>query len=428
MTALLYMSSSSGLSEDEKLLIDREVSRNREKVVIIVKTFASNTKNETKRMIVGISLAGVFYFSTVRPSQAMGLSMRPAPAPVVIAQPNCEDAHEIKVASTVNRKLDKMPFRQLPVYIYTMDRRFLETPEINKLLNKIRGGGFFDAAGALILLTLMWKLSGGDPFGLQNPGWGLPRPGLNQPPGGRHIYPPVHNLFWSGKTKIDSPRPSTALAITRPASMPHDEFVALTKEQRRALPHSKDMKIIHEGRPELEVGFWQSKFKVGDHGAIHDLPYTVKPNGGTKTEKTDDNTLKMMQSVVDMPNRDNVKWYENGTYQAGTDREFEAIHIYDLDKQVIAVFKKSTRKFVTTCQLTNKEDAELKATGNFGGGEGWFSGQVQNLPPQQGSVDTLQQGSVDKPQQGSVDTSHQTPVNTFESDITGITPIDKDNS
>ena len=68
--------------------------------------------------------------------------------------------------------------------------------------------------------------------------------------------------------------------------------------------------------------------------------------------------------------------------------------IYDLDKKVIAVFKKSTGKFVTTCELTAKENAELKATGNFGGGKGWFSGQAKNLSPQ------------------------QTAVNTFESDIT----------
>ena len=95
--------------------------------------------------------------------------------------------------------------------------------------------------------------------------------------------------------------------------MPHQEFVGLTKEERRALPHSNDMKIIHEGRPELEVGFWQSKFKVDDHAAVNDLPYTAKSNGGTKTEKSDDNTLKMMGSIVDMPNRNNVEWFEDGT-------------------------------------------------------------------------------------------------------------------
>lgn len=83
--------------------------------------------------------------------------------------------------------------------------------------------------------------------------------------------------------------------------MTHEEFIVLTKEERLALPHTKHMTIIHEGPPELEVGFGQSKFKVGDHGAIHGLPYTLKGNGKTKTEKTDDNGLKMMRSIVDIP-------------------------------------------------------------------------------------------------------------------------------
>ena len=36
------------------------------------------------------------------------------------------------------------------------------------------------------------------------------------------------------------------------------------------------MKIIYEGYPELNVGFYQSKWKVGKHDAIHGLPYTIK--------------------------------------------------------------------------------------------------------------------------------------------------------
>lgn len=98
-------------------------------------------------------------------------------------------------------------------------------------------------------------------------------------------------------------------------------------------------------------------------------------------EKSDSNTLEMMRSIANMPKRDNVKWFESGMYQAGTDREFEAVHIYDVDNRIIAVFKKSTGAFVTTCQLTAEEDLELKANGKFGGGAGWFSGQVKNFPP-----------------------------------------------
>ena len=68
MTALLYISYSSGLSEDDKLILDRQVSRNREKVYIVVKTLASNAKDKTKKVIVGILLGGALYFSNVQAS------------------------------------------------------------------------------------------------------------------------------------------------------------------------------------------------------------------------------------------------------------------------------------------------------------------------------------------------------------------------
>lgn len=215
--------------------------------------------------------------------------------------------------------------------------------------------------------------------------------------------------------------------------MPHEEFGGLTKSERRNLPHSNDMKIIHEGRPELVVGFYQSKYKVDDHGAVHNLPYTIKANGGTKTDKTDENVLKMMQSIVDMLNRDNVKWFEDGTYQGGTDREFEAIQIYDVKNRVIAVFNKSTGKFVTTCQLTDDEDTELKKTGNFGSGKGRFSGQVKNLPPQQTAVKTFESDVTGITPISPMDENSSpgfTPTNSFESDVMDITLIDNpiDNS
>ena len=218
----------------------------------------------------------------------------------------------------------------------------------------------------------------------------------------------------------------SSLKVIPPSSMPTDEFCGLTKEERRQLPHPSDMKIKREGRPELEVGFWQCRYKVGKHGAIHDLPFTLKKNGGTKTEKTDENALKMMQSIIDMANQSDVEWFENGTFQAGTNREFEAIHIYDPVKRVIVTFKKSTGKFVTTCQLTPEEDAELKASGNFGGGEGWFSGQVKNLPPEQTELNKVETEVTEINPISPIDENSSlgfTPTSSFESDVTGTTPI-----
>ena len=50
------------------------------------------------------------------------------------------------------------------------------------------------------------------------------------------------------------------------------------------------------------------------NGAVHGLEYTLKKNGGTKTKKTEANTLKFMCSTADMPNRKNVKWFDDGTF------------------------------------------------------------------------------------------------------------------
>jgi hypothetical protein len=113
--------------------------------------------------------------------------------------------------------------------------------------------------------------------------------------------------------------------------------------------------------------------------------------------------MAMMQSIEDMSHRPSAMWFDQDdvTYQGGTDREFPAVYIFDDDTKVIAVFNKQTGNFVTTCQLTEKQETELKATHNFGGGEGWFSGKVNNLPPK-----------------------GITPINSFENDVMGITPID----
>ena len=319
-----------------------------------------------------------------------------------------------------------------------MDEQFLRNREVSKVIRKVRGGSLTTAliVNAIFLSVVygIWLLGGGAkdfvPNGA-NPGWELNRPNPFQPPSDPHKFPPYREIFSPRRTPSCSSAgsPST-LEINRPNAVPHQDFVSMSKEDRRQLPYVNDMIMQCEGRPQLRVGFWQSRFKVADHGAIHDLPYTTKTNGGTKTEKTDDNAFKMMRSIVDMPNRENVKWFEDGTYQGGSSREFDAIHIYDFDNRVIAVFRKDTGNFVTTCQLSKKEHDELESTGNFGGGEGWFSGQVKNLPPEQITpVNTFESEVMEMTPMTSMDENSSpnqgfTPINNFENDVMGITPID----
>ena len=331
----------------------------------------SNVKDKTKRLIIVISLATVLYFSGLESAEAIGLSL--PPTPVVKVQPIYNHTYEMKVAPTVNRRLDKILMlstnRMIPLiylnghYCYINDH----------LLKKLRAG---DLSGTLTVVTigvvvyLMCQLSGVDAFVILRELGKLNAPTVD----------PGFGLNPTYAQPSSCTIPGSALETTRPTAMPHQEFVGLTKGDRRQVPHPYDKIIDVEGRPRLWVGFWQSRYKVPDHGAVHGLPYTVKENGMTQTAKSDDTALAMMQSIQDRPHRPNAIWFdqEDVIYQGGTDREFPAIFIYDSKNQVIAVFNKQTGNFVTTCQLTEKQKTELNATHNFGGGEGWFSGKVNN--------------------------------------------------
>jgi|GEM_PF-6240630 len=58
--------------------------------------------------------------------------------------------------------------------------------------------------------------------------------------------------------------------------------------------------------------------------------------------------------MVDMPHRKNVQWFDHGTYQGGTNREFDAVHISDQENQMIVVFRKDTGLLVNS-QIQNRE-------------------------------------------------------------------------
>jgi hypothetical protein len=436
MTVLLYYSIFSNLSEEEIVEIDRQVANNRETVCICVNNLAANGKKTTRKVVFIIALASGVWFSNLESAEAIGLPM--PPSAMLEVQPTLKWGHTLKkpvIEKLVPRKPDRISYKyiskskeEILLLLYATDPRLSSSPQVLKIVTDLRGGdwGLLCAVAFLGVIILIFA-SMGEGFVPNNPNgdWIWDRPNPFQPPTVDHKHPPYYDRFLPRRTP-GYPTSASTLRIYRPTAMPHQEFVDLTKSERRNLPHTNDMKIIQEGRPELVVGFYQSKYKVGDHGAVHNLPYTIKANGGTKTEKTDQNVLKMMQSIVNMPNREGVEWFEDGTYQGSTNRGFEAIHIYDPINRVIAVFKKSTGKFVTTCQLDKEEDTELKATGNFGGREGWYSGQVKNLPPQQTAVNKFESdvtGITPISPMNENSSPGFTPTSTFESDVMGITPI-----
>jgi hypothetical protein len=102
MTALLYYSISSDLTEDEIIEIEKQVSKTRETVCIFVRNLASNAKDKTRKVIVVSILGGALWFSNVQPSEAMGLSI--APTPVVRIRPSYQHDSKVQIAKIIRIK------------------------------------------------------------------------------------------------------------------------------------------------------------------------------------------------------------------------------------------------------------------------------------------------------------------------------------
>ena len=102
------------------------------------------------------------------------------------------------------------------------------------------------------------------------------------------------------------------------------------------------------------------------NGRDHGLPIDSKG----ETPKTEANAIALRDSLIDMPNRQNIIWYTDGQYQGGTQRGCKCVNLFDPDTNLIAVYQKQpdgSNLFLTTCQLTQMEGDHLKATnGNFG--------------------------------------------------------------
>ena len=224
-----------------------------------------------------------------------------------------------------------------------------EPQKLANLLKRFGGGSLTTAliGNAIFVAVLygIWILGGGTQgfvTPLPNPGWGLPR-GLYDPPG----------LVRPGDC-------GTQLRVGSPSQ-------SLKTWEDRNQSNPKDRWFLVESRPELVMRRGQSKFKTKDHGALAGLPYSVKKNGSTSTLKTEENVDIFMDVVEEIVYEPNTLWFEQGTYQGGTDRELESINLYSEKHNRIAVFLRSTGEFITFCEPTLDELVDLRQTENFGG-------------------------------------------------------------
>jgi len=206
--------------------------------------------------------------------------------------------------------------------------------------------------------------------------------------------------------------------------MPQQEYSGMTKSERRKLPDpsGRDRFINVDGYPRLDLRFNQVEFKTPAHGGDHGLP--VGNNGKTPKE----NAIALRDSLLDMPNRENIVWYTDGQYQGGTDRGCGSVNLFDPDTNVIAVYEKQpdgSNLFLTTCTLTDRERDHLESTnGNF---------VTDKILEQQNSVSTFEIDGMGITPMNPMDENSSpnpgfTPTNSFESDVIGIPRIDNSQS
>jgi len=230
---------------------------------------------------------------------------------------------------------------------------------IDEAILHLRGGDVLTDVIAIILFVVFMNwLNGANAFQVNLPphmdpmGW--IQGSYNQPKPG-----PSSSFSKSGY-------PSTSLQMQRPSAIPNPEYVGMTREQKRNLPDERDGFITVEGHPHLVARYGQVEYKTPDHGSVHDLPINEKG----KTPKTEENAIALRDSILNMPTRSNIVWFDDGMYQGGTERGYPAVNIYDQEKRVIAIFKKQEdgeySQFATTCKVTAKEETHLfESGGNF---------------------------------------------------------------
>jgi hypothetical protein len=165
MTALLYYSISSGLSEDELVRIDDEVCKNRKAFCIFARNIPSNVKGKTKRIIIVISFATAVLFSNRKSVETMGLNMPPQQT-CIIARP---DSNRLIRPSNMSINFQKQPKIMMermskpgeisfPISIFMIDDQIRRHPGFRIIIHELRGGSLTEAScfiailGAIVLI------------------------------------------------------------------------------------------------------------------------------------------------------------------------------------------------------------------------------------------------------------------------------------
>ena len=335
MTALLYYSISSKLTEAEKLTRDK-VSGNR---VAVIK-FVKKVYGKGKVIVISTTLGIVILVSTPKNAEGIGVPVTPpSPAPIM--------RHSTEVVPSYARlsveKQDKITFlknERVPqtdqIYSNLSENRISTVDKIVEL----RGGDMSPLTKALFRLFLIWAMGQGhtptEGFqpGQINPGFGHP-----------------------GQV---GPAPRIAPKLQENPLNRNNQDGTLTREQRRNLPSPDDV-IISEQNVIIRDG--QARDKIKNHGHDFGIESTQNSKGKFKTEKTPENIEAFKEEIKNLVlNGERIE----GTYRKTEPDGYPASHFYDPKTGKNAVFKKQTKEFVSAWKLTEGQVDDLLTNENVG--------------------------------------------------------------
>ena len=237
---------------------------------------------------------------------------------------------------------------------------------------------------------------------------------------------------------------STKLAVMeKPSTMDQAAYAPLPTAGKSQLndPKGRDRFIKRSGKPELDVLYNRVYFKCSDHGKLFNLPVNDKG----KTPRSEQNVEIMRDCLVDMGMHEGskVQWFENGGYQTNTPRGCEAINLYDFENDIIAVYRKredGRNVLETTVKPTAKERQHFFASnGHFvtnfnlkdpnwqSPNPNWEEYGASNFPSSYQNYNPSSLSNPTSSLEGNSSSSANdgfTPINTFESDVMGITPTE----
>ena len=151
MTALLYYSISSNLTEDEIIEIESQVANNRETICTFV-------------IIIG--LASRFWFGNLESAEAIGLPIPLAlpSAPLERVQPSYQHDSKVQFAKVIPRKNDLVAYRssrEIVFLMYLTDPKISSNEQILGVVKRLRGGSWAVGVGILGIIILLFAHSNG---------------------------------------------------------------------------------------------------------------------------------------------------------------------------------------------------------------------------------------------------------------------------